>query len=119
MPTYGIDTLPPEVRMTEMHLDKDMVCAQWEGHTVRRFAVDMIEWFEKEGGPNYVAFDIHAADKGWFTLTMQRKEGRSPAQMAVEMKNKVVEAIRYLEGGSPQYARDCLETAAQIALGVR
>jgi hypothetical protein len=75
---------PPEVHLKELHMDERGVEAMFVGSAVRIFAEGLVEQFHADGGINYVEWNMHRADEGWFVLTMRRREGVSPGQLAAE-----------------------------------
>jgi hypothetical protein len=56
----------------------------YEGTAIRALAEGLVEQFHADGGINYVEWNMHRADEGWFVLTMRRREGVSPGQLAAE-----------------------------------
>lgn len=90
---------PPEVRLKELHMDERGIEATFVGSAVRIFAEGLVEQFHADGGINYVEWNMHRADEGWFVLTMRRREGVSPGQLAAErlveierLKRELIEA---------------------------
>ena len=75
---------PPEVLLKELHVDEHGTEMTFVGSAVRIFAEGLVEQFLKDGGVNYIEWHMHRADEGWFTLTMQRRRGVSPGQLAAE-----------------------------------
>lgn len=75
---------PPEVHLKELHMDEHGTEITFMGSAVRIFAEGLVEQFHKDGGVNYVEWQVHRRDEGWFTLTMQRRRGISPGQLAAE-----------------------------------
>lgn len=74
----------PEVYLKEMHLDDHGLEATFKGIAVKAFTESAIEDFKASGGINYVEWQVQSAGEGWFTLTMQRKAGKSPGEIAAE-----------------------------------
>lgn len=51
----------------------------------------LVKFFEDSGGVNYVATDMYHPKLGFFEVTVQRKDGKTPAQLNVELKQRVAE----------------------------
>lgn len=77
---------PPEVRLKEFHADENGMEATFVGSAVRVVAEGLVEQFHRDGGINYVEWNVHRAGEGWFTLTLRRREGKSPGQLVAELK---------------------------------
>lgn len=75
---------PPEVRLKELHADETGMEATFVGTAVRTVAEGLVEQFHRDGGVNYVEWNVHRADEGWFVLTLKRRDGKSPGQIAAE-----------------------------------
>lgn len=60
--------------------------ATFQGVAVQAFAAHMAQWFDKEGGKNFVTLDMNAVDGRRFELTMQRAGGETPAQKLSAMR---------------------------------
>lgn len=87
MPTHGItpDLWPsPTLRLKELHMHEHGLEVTFEGSVISVVAEGLADEFRKAGGVNYVTWDLHAKDLGWFTLTMQRRAGETPEQQARE-----------------------------------
>lgn len=54
-------------------------------------AEGLVSFFEASGGINYVATDMYHPKLGFFEVTVQRKNGKTPAQLNMELKSKIVE----------------------------
>jgi hypothetical protein len=101
MPTYGLDTLPPDVRLKEIHGDRNGMETTWEGHAVHLLCANLSDWFEQDAGLNYVTLDFHRAEKDWFTLTVQKKSGVSPGEDCARGKRLAAEVVRAMRNGEP------------------
>lgn len=75
---------PLEVRVKELHYDEHGMEATFVGTAVRNLAEGLVEQFHADGGINYVEWNIHRADEGWFVLTLRRRDGKSPATLTAE-----------------------------------
>ncbi len=70
-------------------MDERGIEARFKGPAVRAFAESAVDSFKALGGINYVEWSVHRADEGWFTLTMQRKSGKSPGEIVAELNAKL------------------------------
>jgi len=68
---------------------------------------------------NYVQMDIHRADLGWMTLTLQRQSGKTPHQLRVEAETALAEAATALEAKDRRIAEleERLKPFAEITHG--
>jgi len=57
-------------------------------NVVRLFASQWVEWFKDFGGENYVSVTVYHEQLGPFEITMRRLWGKSPAQVAGELRAK-------------------------------
>jgi hypothetical protein len=87
---------PPEVHLKELHADERGMEVTFAGSAVRVFAEGIVDQFHKDGGINYVEWNVHRADEGWFVLTMRRREGKSPGQVAHERMEEIERLKRLL-----------------------
>lgn len=101
MPTHDLDALPPDVRLKELHIDENGTTTTWHGDGIRMFAEWAIEWFKQEGGINYVTLDVHRVDKGWYTLTMQKKGGVSPGDDLARGRALAAMVVQAIRSGDP------------------
>ncbi len=61
-------------------------------HPVLAFIANELYLLLKEaGGTNYVEFTVNHKEQGEFTLLLQRKEGKTPAQLNLELKAELAE----------------------------
>lgn len=73
--------------------------------TAPKFAVQalvngMIEMYDEAGAQNFVEFTAEHQERGQFTVTIQRKAGKSPAELLAEARDDVhacALALRKLE----------------------
>jgi hypothetical protein len=56
-----------------------------------RLAEGIVGFFKAKGGINYVATDMYHPELGFFEIIVQRKNGKTPAQLNMELKAKIVE----------------------------
>lgn len=80
---------PPEVRLKELHMDERGLEMTFGGSAIRIVAEGLVEEFKKAGGVNYVEWNLHRADMGWFTLTMRRQNGTSPGELAASRLREI------------------------------
>lgn len=91
----------PEVHLKELHADENGMEVTFVGTAVRAVAEGLVEQFHADGGINYVEWNIHRADEGWFILTLKRRDGKSPGQVAAERLVEIERLTRLLiENGS-------------------
>jgi hypothetical protein len=80
---------PPEVLLKELHVDETGMAFTLGGTAVRMVAEGLVEQFHKDGGINYVEWNIHREDEGWFVLTMHRRGAKSPGNVAHERQLEI------------------------------
>jgi hypothetical protein len=80
-----------------MSVEDAKVALDLKGKLVGVFAAAMADEFRQAGGINFVEFDILSKDLGPLTLLMQRKEGKTPAEMHDEADARIKELEAKLE----------------------
>lgn len=66
--------------------------AAFGGPAVQIFMAAAVEWFKKSGGDNYVTCEVTCKKTlQRYTLTMQRCNGKTPAQELCELRSQVTQ----------------------------
>jgi hypothetical protein len=78
------------VRELAMDADRGTLAIAFDGPAIKIFAAEMVQWFKKEGGRNYVTLDLRDPPTGEsYSITMQRAGGKTPAQDLRELKERL------------------------------
>lgn len=72
----------PEAELVEMHYDKNGLNFTMKHPIIPTIAEHLAEAFKAAGGINFVSFEIDHTDLGPLELVMQRRWGKTPANMA-------------------------------------
>jgi hypothetical protein len=64
---------------------------------VELISENLVQEFKAAGGSNYVEWSFNHEDLGPFTIMMQRRDGKTPANVAAEAKEESVELRQQLE----------------------
>jgi hypothetical protein len=64
---------------------------------IELIAETLVQEFKAAGGTNYVEWNLNHEDLGPFTITMQRRDGKTPANVAAEAKEESADLRQQLE----------------------
>lgn len=85
------DVLVHEVHYKDNHFKLDL-----EHPVFAHVVSQMVELFDKQHGVNYLEMQMAHPTRGLFVCTIQRKDGKTPAQVIDELKLKVAELEKQL-----------------------
>jgi len=77
----------PKIKKLEITPEETHVIMQHPNF--RYFIKEVLSFFKKSGGRNYVEMTVVDINMGEFTVTIQKKTGKTPAEINSELKKEI------------------------------
>lgn len=80
-----------DLNLTGMHMTPNEFCASVEGGACAAIAAGFAEELDRVGAQNYVTVEFHHHKHGPIQVTVQRKRGKTPSDVATDLRREVTE----------------------------
>jgi hypothetical protein len=78
-----------EIKLRRLEIEQGRMKGEARSWLVPIFAGALAEVFDESGGVNFVEWEVMHPDKGPLVMTMQRKWGKTPAQLKTEVEGEL------------------------------
>ena len=102
----------PEVRLQSLRFDEFGPLIDFSGTAIPVIAEHLADIFKRSGATNFLAVEFYSQELGPLELTMQRRRGKTPADIAMEYATKIekIRDVLAIKGAS----RDKLDRIREI-----
>ena len=78
------------IEVEELHMSKERGLQLQLRHPLfAHLAKELLSLFDGEGAVNYLEFSVQTEDRGPFSVTIQRLEGETPAQVNARLQAEI------------------------------